>query len=49
MNDQQSRYGRELLLFGEKRNAILELWEVRRYGSDSHGDVDYVSLYGMPP
>jgi hypothetical protein len=49
MNDQRPLYDRELLLFGEKRNAILDLWEVHRYGSDSYGDTDYVSIYGMRP
>jgi 16S rRNA G966 N2-methylase RsmD len=42
-------YDRALLLGGEKRNAELELWEVQRYGTDSYGDADYVSIYGMPP
>jgi len=42
-------YDRELLLGGAKRNAVLELWEVQRYGSDSYGDADYVSIYGMRP
>jgi 16S rRNA G966 N2-methylase RsmD len=42
-------YNRELLLAGNKRNAILELSEVQRYGSDSYADPDYVSLYGMRP
>ena len=28
---------------------MLELWEVQRYGSDSYGDADYVSVYGMRP
>jgi hypothetical protein len=42
-------YDRELLLGGAKRNAILDLWEVQRYGTDSFGDRDYVSLYGMRP
>ncbi len=36
-------YDRDLLLGGAKRNAVLELWEVQRYGSDSYGDADYVS------
>ena len=31
------------------RNAVLELWEVHRYGTDSYGDADYVSIYGMRP
>jgi hypothetical protein len=49
MNDQGLRYDRELLLFGAKRNAILELWEVQRYGSDTYGDTDYICIYGMRP
>jgi hypothetical protein len=47
--DQGSIYGRQLLLAGSKRNTVLELWEVQRYGTDSFGDPDYVSLYGMRP
>jgi len=31
-------------LLGAKRNAVLELWEVQRYGSYSYGDTDYVSI-----
>jgi len=42
-------YDRQLLLAGAKRDAPLELWEVQRYGSDSYGDTDYVSIYGMRP
>ena len=49
MNDQRPRYDRELLLGDAKRNAVLEMWEVQRYGSDSYGDADYVSVYGMRP
>src|SRR5256712_13978008 len=41
-------YDRQLLL-GAKRNSVLELWEVQRYGTDSYGDADYVSIYGMRP
>jgi hypothetical protein len=48
MND-RPLYDRELLLGGAKRNAILELWEVHRYGSDTFDDSDYVSIYGMRP
>jgi hypothetical protein len=44
-----SLYNRELLLLGPRRNAVLELWEVERYGRDSYGDPGYVSLYGMGP
>jgi hypothetical protein len=43
------RYDRELLLGGVKRNAVLELWEVQRYGADSYADPDYVSIYGRRP
>ena len=49
MNDQRLLYNRELLLFGAKRNVVLELGEVQRYGKDSFGDSDYVSIYGMRP
>jgi hypothetical protein len=42
-------YDRQLLLAGAKRDALLDLWEVQRYGSDSYGDADYVSIYGMRP
>src|SRR5262245_31649536 len=42
-------YNRQLLLSGVKRNAVLELWEVQRYGADSYGDPDYVAVYGMAP
>lgn len=42
-------HDRRLLLLGEKRNAVLDLAEVRRYGSDSYGDADYVCIYGMRP
>src|SRR5262245_24555575 len=49
MSDPFPTYDRELLLGGAKRNAVLDLWEVQRYGSDSYGDPDYVSIYGMRP
>jgi hypothetical protein len=42
-------YDRDFLLYGEKRNAVLELREIQRYGTDSYGDPDYVSVYGMRP
>ena len=42
-------YDRQLLLLGPKRNAILELAEIERYGRESYGDPDYVSIYGMRP
>jgi hypothetical protein len=42
-------YDRQLLLLGAKRNAELDLLEVQRYGTDSYGDPDYVSIYGLRP
>jgi 16S rRNA G966 N2-methylase RsmD len=41
-------YDRALLL-GPKRNEVLTLEAVMRYGSQSFGDPDYVSVYGLPP
>jgi hypothetical protein len=46
---QDQRYDRELLLKGPKRNQVLELREVQRYGTDSFGDADYVCVYGLKP
>jgi hypothetical protein len=42
-------YDRQLLLEGAKRNAVLDLIEVRRYGIESWGDPDYVCIYGLRP
>jgi hypothetical protein len=47
--DRHQAYDRQLLLHGAKRNAVLELWEVERYGTESYGDSDYVSIYGLSP
>jgi len=47
--EQLPTYDRERLLGRKKRNAVLELWEVQRYGIDSYGDADYVSVYGLRP
>ena len=47
--DQDPTYDRQLLLGGAKRNAVLQLCEVQRYGRDSSGAPDYVSLYGTRP
>lgn len=41
-------YDRALLL-GPKRDEVLTLEEVMRYGGDSFGDPDYVSVYGLRP
>jgi hypothetical protein len=43
------RHDRAFLLHGSKRNEILTLEEVRRYGIDSFADADYLRLYGMTP
>ena len=42
-------HDRALLLHGSKRNEQLTLEEVRRYGSDSFSEPDFVRLYGMTP
>jgi len=42
-------YNRALLLHGSKRNEVLSLSEVERYGVDSFADPDYISIYGMSP
>jgi hypothetical protein len=45
----QRKYDRDYLLSPEKRNQILELWEVQQFGSDSFGNPDHVRIYGMLP
>jgi len=42
-------YDRDLLLSPGKRNQIIDLWEVEKFGRDSFGDPNAVSLYGMGP
>jgi RNA cap guanine-N2 methyltransferase len=42
-------YDRDFLLSPGKRNQVMALWEVERFGTDSFGDPDYVSIYGMRP
>jgi hypothetical protein len=34
------RYDRDFLLSPAKRNQIVELWEVEKFGRDSFGDPD---------
>src|SRR5262245_19696310 len=46
--EQRVIYDRQLLL-GAKRNTQLKLWEVQKYGIDTSGDPDYVTIYGMRP
>ena len=41
------KYHRDFLLSPEKRNQLIELWEVEKYGRDCFGDPDDVHLYGM--
>lgn len=48
-SDQPPRYDRDFLLSPAKRNQVVELWEVEKFGRDSFGDPDAVSLYGMRP
>jgi hypothetical protein len=37
------------LLLGEKRNEVLNLPEIQGYGTDTFGDPEYVSIYGLKP
>jgi 16S rRNA G966 N2-methylase RsmD len=48
-HDTARRYDRAFLLSPQKRNQVLALWEVRRYGLDSFADADYTCLYGLSP
>jgi hypothetical protein len=41
-------YDRRFLL-GEKRNELVDLCEIQRYGLDTFGDPDFVSIYGLKP
>ena len=47
--DRARIYDRAFLLSAEKRDQIIRLWEVYKYGVDSFSDPDYVCIYGMPP
>jgi hypothetical protein len=47
--DADRKYDRDFLLSPEKRNQVVELWEVERYGRDCFNDPNHVYLYGMPP
>src|SRR5215831_3097576 len=44
-----THYDRDFLLSPGKRNQMMALWEVEKFGADSFGDPDYVSIYGMRP
>jgi hypothetical protein len=43
------KYDRDFLHSPEKRDQLIELWEVEKYGRDCFGDPDHVHLYGMAP
>jgi hypothetical protein len=43
------KYDRDFLLSPGKRNQLVELWEVEKYGRDRFDDPNHVHLYGMPP
>jgi hypothetical protein len=45
----ERKYDRDFLLSTEKRNQLVELWEVEKYGKDCFGDPNHVHLYGMSP
>ncbi len=48
-DDRARIYDRAFLLSEEKRNQVMQLWEIRKYGIDSYADADYVCVYGMKP
>ena len=43
------KYDRDFLLSPEKRNQVVELCEVEKYGRDCFNDPNHVRLYGMAP
>src|SRR5215218_3554113 len=43
------RHDRDFLLSPAKRNQVVALWEVEKFGRDSFGDPDAVSLFGLRP
>jgi hypothetical protein len=47
--DQGPRYDRDFLMSAEKRNQVMELWEIQKFGSDSFGNPDHVRIFGMRP
>lgn len=49
MMTESTRYDRQLLLYGNKRNAVLDLSEVQKYGADSYGNKNYTCIYGLQP
>jgi hypothetical protein len=45
----EPKYDRDFLLSPDKRDQLIELWELEKYGQDCSGDPDHVHLYGMAP
>jgi len=43
------KYDRAFLLSEGKRNLVMDLWEVQKYGLDSFSDPEYVCIYGDGP
>lgn len=48
-NESSPVYDRAFLLYGCKRNEVLNLAEIEQYGVESFADADYISIYGMRP
>lgn len=48
-NDRDRKYDRDFLLSADKRNQVMELWEVQKFGVDCFGNPDHVCIYGMKP
>jgi len=48
-DDRAHIYDRAFLLSEEKRNHVMQLWEIQKYGVDSYADADYLCVYGMKP
>ena len=47
--DDSTVFDRDHVLFGPMREQVLDLAQVRRYGSAMFGDPNAISLYGMSP
>jgi hypothetical protein len=47
--NKERRCDRDFLLSPGKRNQIVELWEVEKFGADSFNNPDHVRIYGMKP
>jgi hypothetical protein len=47
--DADQVYDRDFVLFGPLREQVLDVWQVERYGAETFGHPDAISLYGMRP